>query len=33
MPMGYGTSELDAICPVRELESRRHKQLYWVENL
>jgi hypothetical protein len=33
MKIGYPTSELDATCLVRELESRGHKQIYWVENV
>ncbi len=33
MTIGYPTSELDAKCLVGELESRGHKQIYWVENL
>lgn len=33
MTIGYPTSERDAKCLIRELESRGHKQIYWVENL
>lgn len=33
MKIGYPTSELDAKCLVHELESRGHKQIYWIEKL
>lgn len=29
MPVGFPTSEVDARCHVAELESHKHKQIYW----
>ena len=30
MPVGYPTSAIDAKCHVAELESHKHKQVYWI---